>query len=64
MELDAHDRWLVGHIEDRFRAYERNRDNDTLDGLYVLIATLKVVGLNRSHEAMKARLIASREWPA
>ena len=61
MELGAHDRWLISQIEDRFRAYGRRPSNETLDELYVLIASLKVVGLDESHEAMKARLIELRD---
>jgi hypothetical protein len=58
VERTAHERWLVLLIEDRFRSYRRRRDNVVLDELYVLIATLKVVGFPDAHEAMKARLRA------
>ncbi len=58
VERTAHERWLVLLIEDRFRSYRRRRDNMVLDELYVLIATLKVVGFPDAHEAMKTRLRA------
>ena len=60
LEHAAHSRWLVLQIEDRFRAYTRKSNDLVLDELYVLIATLKVVGFVTAHEAMKARLIAVR----
>lgn len=60
MELEAHERWLVNLIEDRFRAYDRRRASDTLDELYVLIAALKVAGLEDAHQAMKAQLLEIR----
>lgn len=56
IEHAAHERWLVLLIEDRFRSYRRKADNLVLDELYVLIATLKVVGFTDAHEAMKAQL--------
>lgn len=60
MELEAHERWLRGLTEDRLRAYDRRRDNTTLDELYVLIATLKIAGLEGSYIAMKEQLVARR----
>lgn len=56
MELEAHERWLVSLVEDRFRAYARREESETLDELYVLIAALKVAGPEDAHQAMKARL--------
>lgn len=61
LERDAHERWLVAVIEDRFRSYEIRRRNDVLDELYVLIAALKVTGFESSHQALRARLLALRE---
>jgi len=48
-----HESWLVDQIQDRFTTHAKSPTNRTLDELYVLIGTLKVVGLNSAHEAMK-----------
>jgi len=52
----SQERWLVNAINERFDAYEKTRSQQTMDELYVLIAGLKVLGLDGAHEAMKARL--------
>jgi len=51
------EKWLVSAINDRFSSYENNPSGDVLDELYVLIAALKVLGLDGAHEATKARLL-------
>jgi len=56
----AQEKWLVNAISDRFAIYKQRPDSETLDELYVLIAALKVLGLDGAHEAMKARLIEVR----
>lgn len=58
MEPESHGRWLVAHIEDRFRAYDWEPDAQLLDELYVLVATLKVTGITEPYEAMRRRLSA------
>lgn len=60
MEQEAHEAWMVRLIQDRFNAYARRRNNETLDELYVLIAALKVAGLEDAHQAMKAQLLEAR----
>lgn len=54
----AKEKWLVDEINQRFEAYEQSKDGTTLDELFVLIGTLKIVGLDGAHEAAKSRLIA------
>lgn len=56
-----HETWLVTQIEDRFVTYADKPTSDVLDELYVLIAALKVGGLEAAHERMKQKLIAVRK---
>lgn len=51
------EKWLVSAINDRFSSYENQPNGDVLDELYVLIAALKVLGLDEAHEATKVRLL-------
>jgi len=52
----AQEKWLVSAINERFDRYEQAKDQRTLDELYVLIGTLKILGLDGAHEAGKAKL--------
>lgn len=52
----AQEKWLVSAINDRFALFDQQRSQMTLDELYVLIGTLKILGLDGAHEAMKVRL--------
>jgi len=52
----AKEKWLVDEINDRFTRYEQSPNQMTLDELYVLIGTLKILGLDGAHESTKARL--------
>jgi SOS-response transcriptional repressor LexA len=52
----AKEKWLVDAISDRFTLYEQSPNQKTLDELYVLIGTLKILGLEGAHESTKARL--------
>lgn len=56
----AQEKWLVGAIDERFAAYEAGPDPRVLDELYVLVGSLKILGLDGAHEAMKARLLGLR----
>lgn len=56
----AQEKWLVEAINARFDRYAQKPDQMTLDELYVLIGTLKILGLEGAHEAMKARLMSLR----
>jgi len=52
----AQEKWLVAAINQRFESYGRAPTQMTLDELYVLIGTLKILGLDAAHESTKARL--------
>lgn len=52
----AKEKWLVDAINDRFRVYGQSPNQMTLDELYVLIGTLKILGLDGAHEASKVKL--------
>ena len=53
----AKEKWLVDAITDRFTAYQHSPNQMTLDELYVLIGSLKILGLDGAHESMKVRLV-------
>lgn len=50
------EKWLVSAINERFDIYAKTPNQMTLDELYVLIGTLKILGLDAAHESTKARL--------
>jgi SOS-response transcriptional repressor LexA len=52
----SQEKWLVSAIDERFGRYAQAPTQMTLDELYVLIGTLKILGLDGAHEAMKVRL--------
>ena len=52
----AKEKWLVDAVNERFSVYGHTPNQMTLDELYVLIGTLKILGLDGAHEAAKARL--------
>jgi repressor LexA len=52
----AQEKWLVAAINERFDRYAAQPNQMTLDELYVLIGTLKILGLDGAHESTKARL--------
>jgi len=56
----AKEKWLVDAINDRFDRYEQQASQQTLDELYVLIGSLKILGLDGAHESTKARLAKLR----
>ncbi len=53
----AQEKWLINSVTDKFDELEVSGDPDVLDGLYVLIGALKVLGLEGAHVAMKTRLV-------
>jgi repressor LexA len=57
----AQEKWLVDAINQRFAMYSNQPSGEVLDELYVLIAALKVLGLDGAHEAMKVKLIQARK---
>lgn len=56
----SQERWIMQAINQRFDHYQSTPSPQTLDELYVLIAALKVLGLDQAHEATKARLAGLR----
>jgi len=52
----SQEKWLVTNITDRFKNYEQTHSTEVLDELYVLIGSLKVLGLTDAYEAMKQKL--------
>ena len=52
----SQEKWVVDAINQRFNEYENTHRQMTMDELYVLIGTLKILGLDDAHEATKARL--------
>ena len=56
----AKEKWLVDAINERFNTYQNSPNQMTLDELYVLIGSLKILGLDGAHEASKAKLAKLR----
>lgn len=52
----AQEKWLISAVNERFDSLAQKHDDAVLDELYVLIGTLKILGLQEAHVAMKARL--------
>lgn len=55
--IASQEKWLVNIIIERFNNLDESNNPEILDGLYVLIGALKVLGLDSAHIAMKTRLI-------
>lgn len=53
----AQEKWVINAITSRFDALDKMHSQQTLDELYVLIGTLKILGIDGAHVAMKTRLI-------
>jgi repressor LexA len=51
----AQEKWLVGAINQRFEQLADGK-NEALDEIYVLVGSLKVLGLQDAYTAMKSRL--------
>ena len=56
----SQEKWLVSAINERFDTYAKTPNQMTLDELYVLIGSLKILGLDGAHESMKTRLLKLR----
>jgi SOS-response transcriptional repressor LexA len=56
----AREKWLVEEVNARFAVYDTNPNRVTLDELYVLIGTLKILGMDAAHESMKEKLAKIR----
>lgn len=53
----AQEKWVINAITSRFDKLDKTHNQGTLDELYVLIGTLKILGIDGAHVAMKTRLI-------
>jgi repressor LexA len=53
----AQEKWMISAITSRFDTLDRMHSQEVLDELYVLIGTLKILGIDGAHVAMKTRLI-------
>jgi repressor LexA len=53
----AQEKWMINAITTRFDTLENMYSQEVLDELYVLIGSLKILGINGAHIAMKTRLI-------
>ena len=58
--MATHEDWLNELIDERFDRYAEEATQLTLDELYVLIGTLKIVGYETSHQRQKRVLIQAR----
>ena len=56
----AKEKWLVDAINDRFVSYGQSPNQTTMDELYVLIGSLKILGLDGAYESTKAKLAKLR----
>ena len=56
----AKEKWLVDAISDRFISYGQSPNQTTMDELYVLIGSLKILGLDGAYESTKAKLAKLR----
>lgn len=52
----AKEKWLVDAVRERFDSYKTNPDSSTIDELYVLIGSLKVLGFEGAYMAMRSEL--------
>jgi repressor LexA len=53
----AQEKWIINAITIRFDVLDKMHDQEILDELYVLIGSLKILGIDGAHVAMKTRLI-------
>ena len=53
----AQEKWVINAITSRFDKLDKIHNQETLDELYVLVGTLKILGIDGAHVAMKTRLI-------
>jgi len=54
----ANERWLVGAVNERFSVYENGKKAEILDELYVLIGSLKVLGMDDAYLAARSKLMS------
>ena len=54
----ANERWLVEAVNERFALYENGKKAEVLDELYVLIGSLKVLGMDDAYLAARSKLMS------
>lgn len=52
----AKEKWLVDAVRERFDLYKQSSNSTTLDELYVLIGSLKVLGFESAYQSMRSEL--------
>lgn len=52
----AKEKWLVDAVRERFDLYKQSSNSTTLDELYVLIGSLKVLGFEGAYQSMRSEL--------
>lgn len=52
----AKEKWLVDAVRERFDLYKQSSNSATLDELYVLIGSLKVLGFEGAYQSMRSEL--------
>jgi len=52
----AKEKWLVDAVRERFDKYKQTTDSSTLDELYVLIGSLKVLGFEGAYQSLRSEL--------
>lgn len=54
----SQEKWLVDAINDKFNSFEKSKSEDLLNDLYVLVGSLKVLGLSEAYVAARSKLLA------
>ena len=52
----AKEKWLVDAVRERFEQYRKTAESSTVDELYVLIGSLKVLGFEGAYMSMRSEL--------
>ena len=57
----SREKWLVDSVEEHFESYKSAPTQQKLDELYVLVGVLKILGFEKSYDAMRARLVKAMQ---
>ena len=52
----AKEKWLVDAVKERFDMYKNSSDSSTLDEIYVLVGSLKVLGFEGAYQSLRSEL--------
>ncbi len=55
--LASQEKWLVEIVQNKFNDFKKYSDPKLLDEVYVLVGSLKILGLDGAYVAMKAKLL-------